>query len=213
MLSDRLHAAASKQVTAWSKYQLPGYWGLLQILTFVGFGIFLVVQLFSGSSSPEPVADVPRFEDTSPSTSDPTDPATSDLPAGGPLEEPADPVMPADPDPSTTDGQGTVAVVDSSGAQVEVPAEAAELAEMALRALFDPSLAEQIPVEGGGTLPAAGRLLPDATVGALVLRSDPAEGRLVFAATTDADGPGSAFGPVVSTVTVFHDGSQWVVGV
>lgn len=208
MMTDRVHKIASKQVTGWSKFQLPGYWVVLQVLVVVAFAVYLVGQAFTGGSDgPGEAGGIPSFEERpgqvgGETAALPVDPPSDGLPGattGAPVATGA---------PGA--GEAT-SVVDVSGVPVDVPDEAARVAVAGLRANYDPAVAATVPVAGGGTVPAPARAFPDATVGALVFVSKDGAERLVFAAATDADGAGSTFGSVTTTITVYFDGSSWSV--
>lgn len=197
MLTDRAHSLASKRVTSWSKHQLPGYWTMFQIVACGGFALFAAVALLRGPSEGVPQAEgVAGFEQSDPQAE--------------PLAAPDDPMTPQDaPDPASP----STAVLDSEGKAVDVPDAAAQTAVAGLKAMFDPAVAATVPVTGGGTLPAPPRAFPDATVGDPIFVADVGNGRLVFAAQTDADGPGTTFGTVTSTITVVNEGAAWIVEV
>jgi hypothetical protein len=198
MANDRLYRFASRKVTTWSRTQLPGYWTVLQVLAGAGFAVFIAVQLIGGGPAPAgeqapPVLSLPRTEGTAPAA---------------PVE-PAAPVDPATPS-TAVPADATVDLPGAAGQPVTVPQAVADLASLALRAQYDPDLAGQVPTAGGGTLPGPTQAFPGATVGPLTVVMA-ADGRYALAAPTDADGEGSQYNAVTSTVTIVRDGDGWAV--
>lgn len=200
MANDRMYRFASRRVTSWSKTPLPGYWKLLQVVAIAGFAIFMAIQLLSSQAPADPVVSLPGGGAGSGQQTDPT--AT------------AQPTEPAPTTPAPTPGQtGTIDIAGPGGAVLAVPQGAADVAGAALRALFDPTAAGAVPVVGGGTLPVAGRALPDATIGPMTVLEYDEGARYTIAAVTDADGSGTTYSSVTSSVTVVADGSRWAVEV
>lgn len=194
-VSDRIHSAASKRMTAWSRQTLPGSWALIQWVALAGFALWLVFALLGGGDDSAAQVSGKSVDAMRWSPSQSTTAAATTVP--------------------TTSGSSTatgalVQVLDSTGALQDVPAAAAKLAGDAMRAMYDPAVAATVPQVGGGTLPAPSTAYPGAVVGSLTLVAGGTEDTLSFAASADADGDAGKFSPVQVTVTVTLQDGTWM---
>lgn len=177
-------------------HRIPVYWRVAGVGALVLFGGWLAVDMASGDEVQAPLASYADWEPAGDANAD-------DTPDVGASTEPSAPTVPA--------GE-VVKLKNVRGEEVEVPSGALELATLRLRALFDPELAAQVPLWEGGTVRPAAKQFPSASVGTFVVAGvDEETGTWTLAASTDADGAGTEFGPSMSDVTVRAVDGVWKV--
>lgn len=152
----------------------------------------------------------------------------SDISADPPLAAPAAPggsaplpgsttTAPENPDPSlapsgtpvpTPVTDATMQVSTTFGQKVAIPVAAVQVAQQALRGLYDPALAAQVPVADGVTFPVPASVNTAAELAPLKV-SIAGAAEVTFVASADPDGAGQQ-PEVFHTLTVARDGDEWV---